>query len=131
MFAPGVPKVMEDFHSENHELASFVVSVFVLGFGVGPLILALLSEIYWRLPTYLITNILFVIFTIACAVSTNINMLVGFRFLAGLAGSAPIANGGGTIADLIAQEGRGAAMASFGIGPMLGPVSKSCKQEER
>ncbi len=56
-------------------------------------------------------------------------MLVGFRFLAGLAGSAPITNGGGTIADLIAQDGRGAAMAPFGIGAMLGSVSKSSNHE--
>lgn len=49
-------------------------------------------------------------------------MLVGFRFLAGIAGSAPLANGGGTIADLVRQETRGVAMAAFGIGPMLGPV---------
>ena len=122
MFAPGVQRVMEDFNSTSKELATFVVSVFVLGFGIGPLVLAPLSEIYGRLPIYLWTNIFFVIFTIACAVSTNLNMLVGFRFLAGLAGSAPLANGGGTIADLIIQEKRGAAMAIFGIGPLLGPV---------
>jgi len=32
MFAPGIPKVMLDFHNSNDELASFVVSIFVLGF---------------------------------------------------------------------------------------------------
>jgi MFS family permease len=120
MFAPGVPKLMEEFHSTNKELASFVVSIFVLGFGVGPMFLAPLSEIYGRLIIYHICNVLFVIFTVACAVSTNLNMLVGFRFLAGIAGSAPVSNGGGTIADLIQQDKRGAAMAAFGIGPMLG-----------
>ena len=67
-------------------------------------------------------NILFVIFTVACAVSSNLNKLIGFQFLAGAAGSSPLANGGGTISDLVAQEKRGAAMALFGIGPLLGPV---------
>jgi multidrug resistance protein len=122
MFAPGVPKLMEDFHSSNKQLATFVVSVFVLGMGIGPMIVGPLSEIYGRLPIYLICNALFVVFTIACGLSTNINMLTGFRFLAGFAGSAPICVGGGTIADLIAQEHRGAAMAAFGLGPMLGPI---------
>ncbi|KAH8647442.1 multidrug resistance protein [Tricladium varicosporioides] len=122
MFAPGVEGVMRDFKSNNELLASFVVSVFVLGFGVGPMILAPLSEIYGRLYIYYVMNVLFLIFTIACAVSSNLGMLVGFRFLAGVAGSAPLANGGGTITDLIVQEKRGAAMAFFAIGPLLGPI---------
>lgn len=37
MFAPGVPLVMQDFHSTNELLAGFVVSVYVLGFAFGPL----------------------------------------------------------------------------------------------
>ena len=37
MFAPGVPLVMQDFNSTNEPLASFVVSVYVLGFAFGPL----------------------------------------------------------------------------------------------
>jgi len=37
MFAPGIPRVMRDFNSDNDMLASFVVSVFVLGFAFGPL----------------------------------------------------------------------------------------------
>ena len=113
---------MQDFHNSNDELASFVVSIFVLGFAVGPIILAPLSEIYGRQIIYFITNVLFVNFTLACAVSSNLGMLIGFRFLAGAAGSAPLANGGGTISDLIEQERRGAAMAVFAIGPLLGPV---------
>jgi multidrug resistance protein len=122
MFAPGVPKLMIEFHSTNEELGTFVVSIFVLGFATGPMFLAPLSEIYGRLPIYHITNVIFIAFTVACAVSKNFAMLVPFRFLAGVAGSAPLANGGGTISDLIKQEKRGAAMALFGIGPLLGPV---------
>jgi hypothetical protein len=82
MFAPGIPKVMQDFHNSNDELASFVVSIFVLGFAIGPIILAPLSEIYGRQIIYFIMNVLFVIFTLACAVSSNLGMLIGFRFLA-------------------------------------------------
>ena len=31
MFAPGVPEVLSDFHSEDALLGSFVVSVYILG----------------------------------------------------------------------------------------------------
>lgn len=50
------------------------------------------------------------------------NALIVFRFFSGVFGSAPLTNGGGTIADMILQEHRGAAMASFAIGPLLGPI---------
>lgn len=34
---PGVPQLMKEFHSDNGLLEGFVVSVYVLGFAVGPL----------------------------------------------------------------------------------------------
>jgi hypothetical protein len=104
MFAPGVPELMKEFKSDNVELASFVVSVYVLGFAVGPLFFAPLSEIYGRLPLYHICNFCFFACNIGCALAPSLNFLVGFRFLAGVFGSAPLTNGGGTIADLVTQE---------------------------
>lgn len=122
MFAPGVPALMAEFHSTNTELAGFVVSVYVLGFAFGPLFLAPLSEIYGRVPVYHVCNVLFICFTIACALATNLNMLIGFRFLEGVWGSAVLTNGGGTITDLIRQEKRGLAMSGFAMGPIIGPI---------
>lgn len=71
---------------------------------------------------YHVTNALFIIFTIACAVSSNLGMLIGFRFLAGMFGSTPITIGSGTLSDMFRTEERGAAMAIWSIGPLLGPV---------
>lgn len=124
MFAPGVPELMKEFKSDNLELASFVVSVYVLGFAVGPLFFAPLSEIYGRLPVYHTCNFLFFACNIGCALAPNLNFLVGFRFLAGVFGSAPLTNGGGTIADLVTQEKRGKAMSGFVMGPMIGPIGE-------
>ena len=71
---------------------------------------------------YHTTNVLFIIFTIACAVSSNFNMLIGFRFLEGIAGSAVLSIGGGTVADLFIQQERGRVLAVWTLGPLLGPV---------
>lgn len=122
MFAPGIPQLMEEFHSDNVELASFVVSVFLLGFAFGPMVIAPMSEEYGRLPVYHVCNIGFVIFTIACAVSSNLNMLIAWRFFEGVFGSAPLTIGGGTIADIVVQEKRGGFMAIWAMGPLMGPV---------
>ena len=48
-----------------------------------------------------------VVFTVACAVSTNMGMLIGFRFLAGVFGAVPLTNGAGTIADIMAPRSAG------------------------
>ena len=119
MFAPGIPQVMEEFNSTNIELASFVVSVFVLGFAFGPLLLAPASELWGRLWVYHITNVLFVVMTVACALSTNIEMLIAFRFLAGCFGAAPLSNSAGTVFDLMRQSQRGMAMSALSLGPLL------------
>lgn len=63
MFAPGVPDVMAEFHQPFGLLSTFVVSVYVLGYAVGPLVLSPMSEMYGRLPIYHVTNVLFIIFT--------------------------------------------------------------------
>lgn len=93
MFAPGVPELMAEFRSRSTELGSFVVSVYVLGFAVGPLMFAPLSELYGRVPIYHVCNVCFLAFTIACAVATDLNMMIVFRFFAGVFGSAPLTNG--------------------------------------
>nr|QPF70305.1 major facilitator superfamily transporter [Lasiodiplodia theobromae] len=122
MFAPGVPELMAEFNSTSEILSGFVVSVYVLGFAVGPLIIAPLSEMYGRLPLYHTCNVLFIIFNVACARSTSLGMLIAFRFLAGCVGASPLTLGGGTIADLIPREQRGTAMAIWVAGPCIGPV---------
>ncbi|KAK1245884.1 hypothetical protein MKX07_004953 [Trichoderma sp. CBMAI-0711] len=122
MFAPGVPDLMQEFHSTSQELAAFCVSVYVLGFAAGPMLFAPLSELYGRSIIYNITNVGFIVFVIACAQAPSMTTLIIFRFLSGIFGSCPITNGGGSITDMIRQDRRGAAMACFAIGPLLGPV---------
>jgi multidrug resistance protein len=122
MFAPAVPQVMKDFGATASILGSLYVSVYILGYSFGPLLIAPLSEIYGRTYIYHGSNILFVIFTIACAVSKSSGQLIAFRLLAGMVGSTPLTIGGGTNADMFRVEERGAAMAIWSVGPLLGPV---------
>lgn len=127
MFAPGVPALMEEFHSTNSALGSFVVTIFVLGLAMGPLFFGPLSELYGRTGVQYVGCIGFFIFTIACALSTSLSMLIGMRLLQGTFAACPLTNGGGIIADMVRQEERGFAMSMFTIGslfaPILGPVA--------
>lgn len=101
--------------------ATFVISVFILGFAFGPLVIAPLSEIYGRNPIYHCCNVLFVLFSVGCALSTNMGMLIAFRFLSGFAGCAVVTCGAGSIADMMPTEYRGRAMSIWAMGPLLGP----------
>ncbi|KAJ4301187.1 hypothetical protein N0V90_003278 [Kalmusia sp. IMI 367209] len=121
-FAPGVPQVMATFHVTSNILAGLVVSIYILGFAIGPLIIAPMSEQYGRFMVYNVCNVFFIIFTVACALSNSMGMLIAFRVLAGMAGAAPLTIGGGTIADIFPQEQRAGAMAIWSMGPLLGPV---------
>jgi MFS family permease len=122
MFAPGVPDILREFKVNSDTLAAFVVLVYLLGFAISPLLISPLSEIYGRRPIYTVCNVGFIAFTIACAVASSIPQLIVFRFLAGCFGVSPITLRGASIADMFAQESRGAAMAAYSLGPLLGPI---------
>lgn len=99
-----------------------VLSIFVLGFAVGPLVLGPLSELYGRVIVLQVSNLLFLAFNIGCGFATSSGQLLAFRFLAGVGGSAPLAIGGGVLGDLFHPEQRGKAMGLYAMGPLLGPA---------
>ncbi|KAJ5181657.1 hypothetical protein N7449_011804 [Penicillium cf. viridicatum] len=127
IFSPGVANLDDEFHVENQLLSTIVVSIFVLGLAFGPLLAAPLSEMYGRWICYTVFNALYTVFTVACGVSTNISMLIVFRFFAGATGSAPLTIGGGTVADLFPIYQRGLALSFVTLGqavaPAIGPVA--------
>ncbi|KAK1144768.1 Synaptic vesicle transporter SVOP [Aspergillus melleus] len=113
--------VAEDFHV-SREVTMLPITVFVVGFGVGPMLFAPLSEVVGRRPIYAITLLLAVIFVIPCAVAQNIGTLIVCRAIDGIAFSAPMTLVGGTLADLWKNEERGVPMATFSAAPFLGPA---------
>ncbi|KAJ5267081.1 MFS general substrate transporter [Penicillium angulare] len=122
MFAPGEADVLAEFNTSNTMMGSFVVSIFLLGYSVGPLLIAPFAEIYGRVPAYHICNSFFLIFIIACTVSQTLPQLLVFRLLAGVAGSCPMALGSGTAVDLIRKEKQAGVMAICALGPIMGPI---------
>lgn len=110
---------MKEFGSTNNALSSFVVSVYIVGFCVGPLVLSPLSEHYGRNPVYHVSNVFFLIFSIACAVSSDLPMFIVFRLLMGISGCPPLTLGGGTIADIMPAARRGKALSIWTMGPLL------------
>jgi predicted MFS family arabinose efflux permease len=71
---------------------------------------------------YLISFAMFVVFSILCAISNNIIMLIVFRLCSGATSASVQAVGAGTIADIWESFERGRAMGIFYLGPLLGPL---------
>ncbi|KAI1167616.1 synaptic vesicle transporter [Nemania serpens] len=122
MVAPATGLLNEEFHNDSETLTTFTVSFFILGYVVGSLIAAPLSEQYGRKVILDITTTIFAIWQLACALAPNITSLLIFRLFAGLGGSACLSIGGGIVSDLFDSDGRGTATAVFALGPLLGPV---------
>ncbi|KAF9479216.1 MFS polyamine transporter [Pholiota conissans] len=110
----------------QQEVINLTVTCFVMGFGIGPLFMAPLSEIFGRRPVYILSMFFYFIFTLPSALAHNAATLVVGRMIAGLSASAPMCNIGGSIADVWAIEERGAPMAIFSMtlfaGPCVGPM---------
>ncbi|KAL3954034.1 multidrug resistant protein [Purpureocillium lilacinum] len=116
-----IPGVSREF-GVSEEVSLLSISLFVVGFGVGPMAFAPLSEILGRRIIYGSTLLIAVIFIVPCAVAKNIGTLLVCRAIDGIAFSAPMTLVGGTLADLWRNEERGVPMAAFSAAPFLGPA---------
>ncbi|KAK9470496.1 major facilitator superfamily domain-containing protein [Dipodascopsis tothii] len=106
---------------------TLMVTFFLVGYVVGPLAWAPLSEHFGRQYVLLVSAGLFVLFTIGCALAPSMPLLVAFRFLQGLAATSPIAVSGGLFSDIYQDPTvRGRAVAFFTgstvIGSIFGPA---------
>ncbi|THC97278.1 hypothetical protein EYZ11_003226 [Aspergillus tanneri] len=120
-FTGGIEQIMEAFEVGT-TVATLGVSLFVVGFAIGPLLWAPMSELWGRQYLFAISYCGLTVFNAAATGSKNIQSLIIFRFLAGAFGSSPLTNAGGVIADLFPATQRGLAMSIFACAPFLGPV---------
>lgn len=121
IIAPAISIFSAEFGNTNATLAAMPVSIFLLGFAVGPLYLAPMSEMHGRAIVLVASNAFFCAWQIGCALAPNLDSLIVFRFLAGVGGSSALTLGGGVIADLFPVEERGFAISIWTIGPTIGP----------
>lgn len=120
-YTGGIAQIIEEFKI-SQEVATLGVSLFVLGFAIGPLLWAPLSELFGRQVLFIGTYAALTAFNAGCAGAQNAPTLIVLRFLAGAFGSSPLTNAGGAIADMFPAAERGLAMALFAAAPFLGPV---------
>ncbi|GCB21488.1 uncharacterized MFS-type transporter C530.15c [Aspergillus awamori] len=110
------------YFNVSDEVATIGLSLFVLGFAVGPLLWAPFSEVFGRQLPFFFSCMGMAAFSAGCAGAQNIWTLCILRFFAGAFGSAPFTNAGGTISDMFTARQRGLALSLYAAAPFLGPA---------
>jgi DHA1 family multidrug resistance protein-like MFS transporter len=101
IYAPSELGIMAEF-GVNIQLASMGLSMYVLAYGLGPMLWSPLSEIpaIGRNPIYIATMLIFVILIIPAALTPTFAGLIVARFLQGFFGSPCLATGGASLGDM-------------------------------
>lgn len=99
-------------------VATLGLSLFIGGLGIGPMILAPLSEFYGRKPVYNFSFLLFIIWLVPCAVAQNIETMLVARFFSGFFGAAFSSVAGGTVGDLFPNDTLQAPMMVYSSSPL-------------
>jgi len=119
-YSTGAEQLTEEF-GVSAEIGTLGLSLFILGFALGPMFVAPLSEFFGRRPVYLVSWGIFTIFQIPLAVAPNIATVLVCRFIQGFAGSAPLANTGGVVHDVFGIDEGGYAVALYALSSVDGP----------
>ncbi|KIV82552.1 hypothetical protein PV11_04654 [Exophiala sideris] len=110
----------------GEEVVVLNVSLYVIGFAVGPLVWAPLSEIWGRRISILPPMFVLALFSIGTATSKNAQSVFITRFFSGVFGSSAVSNVNAALGDIWSREVRGTAVSLYAVcvvgGPTLGPT---------
>lgn len=113
--------IAQEFHV-SEEVSILGVTLFLFGFGLGPLLWAPMSEAYGRkiavLPPFFVASC----FVFGTAIAKDIQTILITRFFAGFFSAAPVTNTGGVLRDLWSNEQRGVAVLGYSMSVNIGPV---------
>lgn len=124
IYTPGQEEIQKEFHV-GHVVGTLNLSMYVLGYGLGPMVFSPLSEfaIYGRQQLYIVTLFLFAMLQIGCALVGNIAGLVILRFITGILCSPSLATGAASIGDIVRPELVPIFIGMWSIGAVAAPVT--------
>ncbi|KAH7310701.1 major facilitator superfamily domain-containing protein [Stachybotrys elegans] len=127
VYSPGVPEMAAQF-GVSHLVGSLGLALYVLAYGIGPMVFSPLSEIplIGRNLTYAPTFVIYVLLCIPQSLTNNFPGLLVIRFLLGFFGSPCLATGAATFSDMYDLSYMTYCLACWAgavtLGPALAPV---------
>ncbi|KAF2418938.1 MFS general substrate transporter [Tothia fuscella] len=126
LVSPGLTDTMNDFHTTSPIIGTFMITIYVLGFAVGPLFLGPASEMYGRYPVVISSTLFFNIWLLGSALAPTMGSLITMRLLAGIGGSGVMTVAPAIVADMYVVEKRAFATSVIVLaqcaGPAVGPL---------
>ncbi len=96
-YSPGTQQVASEF-DVGTQVSTLGTTLFLFGFGLGPLLWAPLSEVFGRKNAVLPPMFIAAMFAFGTATAKDIQTIMITRFFAGFFASAPVTNTGGVLA---------------------------------
>ncbi|KAF5092485.1 hypothetical protein D0Z00_004563 [Geotrichum galactomycetum] len=127
IYTPAVSIMMEELNVTQVK-AILPLTVFILGYGVGPMFLSPLSEHppLGRTYIYVVTLFIFVVVQIPTALADTIEKIIGLRLIAGFMASPALSTGGATIGDMVHPNNLYKGLVTWALfafsGPTFGPL---------
>jgi multidrug resistance protein len=121
MLAPSLHAISQDLGTGEEETQIFL-SIFVLAFAFGPMVLAPLAEVFGRRPVWLISSCFYVLWNTVAGFSHTPGLMIASRVLSGIGASAEFAVTQPVLSDCWVPEERGKSYSISTFIPLLGPA---------
>ncbi|KEY74979.1 hypothetical protein S7711_01326 [Stachybotrys chartarum IBT 7711] len=123
IYVPGAHDLMEEFQV-SETVALLGLSLFTLGYGMGPMLWSPLSELpsLGRTPIFFWTLFAFILFQLPVGFAPNVGIFLFFRWFTGFCGSPCLATGGGTMTDIYPPTQVPYVICIWSSAGVLGPV---------
>lgn len=120
-YSSGTRKVAAEFHV-GIQVANLGTTLFLFGFGLGPLLWAPVSEVFGRRVAVMIPMFVAICFSFATATAKDLQTIMITRFFGAFFASAPVTNTGGVLGDMFTPATRGIAIAGYAMAVVGGPA---------
>ncbi|PVH72739.1 MFS general substrate transporter [Cadophora sp. DSE1049] len=127
-YAPAVPFVKEQFNVST-AVAALGLALYVIGYGLGPLLFSPLSEVpaIGRNPLYVGTFLMYTLMILPTTLTNDLPAFMVARFLCDFFGSPALATGPASFTDMLSLSKLPYVLASWSatatMAPALGPIT--------
>jgi len=125
MYLPSLPDIARLLGASTAQV-QLTISAYLIGFAVGQIVYGPVSDRHGRKPVLLGAVALYCAASLACALSTSIEMLIAARFAQALGGSGGIVLARAMVRDLYSGHRAGRELSVIGavmaLAPVLAPV---------
>lgn len=121
VLAPALEDISRDMHS-SREQTQMILSIYILAFAFGPLVLGPCSEVFGRRPVWIACGGFYILWNTVAGFSRTPGLMIASRVLSGLGASGEFAIRGPAVADFWRPEERGRSYMISTFLPLLGPA---------